>query len=174
MFRCAIVPLLFTYHLKLCYCATVLRPLHVQERGAGYWLWKPYIILKTLLYEMEEGDLLLYSDSGSEAIGDLRPLFDLAVEDDIVIFKNPPKWVHREKQWTKPDAFVIMGCPVEQCGSKVQVRIGLLPALPDLKHLSIQYWRTVQHDIADLFVHPRLCSSYGHTASRRNPPCASE
>jgi len=74
--------------VSLCHCVTAI---HVQERGAGYWLWKPYIILKTLLYEMEEGDLLLYADSGSEAIGDLRPLFELAEEDDIVIFRNPPQ-----------------------------------------------------------------------------------
>ncbi len=34
-----------------------------QPRGAGFWLWKPYIIKKTL-EKIEENDLLFYSDSG--------------------------------------------------------------------------------------------------------------
>ena len=35
-----------------------------QKKGAGYWLWKPYIILETL-EEIPENDILLYADSGS-------------------------------------------------------------------------------------------------------------
>lgn len=34
-----------------------------SRQGFGYYLWKPYIILKTL-ETMEEGDILLYSDAG--------------------------------------------------------------------------------------------------------------
>lgn len=34
-----------------------------QQRGAGYWLWKPYVILKTL-NTMPEDDILVYLDSG--------------------------------------------------------------------------------------------------------------
>ncbi len=36
-----------------------------NKRGFGYWLWKPYIIYKTLL-DMSENDLLLYLDCGCE------------------------------------------------------------------------------------------------------------
>lgn len=32
-------------------------------RGYGYWVWKPYIIFQTLL-SMNDGDILLYADSG--------------------------------------------------------------------------------------------------------------
>jgi hypothetical protein len=35
-----------------------------QKRGVGFWLWKPYVILKTL-EKAEEGDLVIYLDSGS-------------------------------------------------------------------------------------------------------------
>lgn len=34
-----------------------------QSRGAGYWLWKPYLILKHLR-EMQNSDWLMYTDSG--------------------------------------------------------------------------------------------------------------
>lgn len=44
-----------------------------QPRGAGYWLWKPYFIKKTL-DRMNEGDLLAYSDSGSYYEQSVEPL----------------------------------------------------------------------------------------------------
>lgn len=34
-----------------------------QSRGAGFWVWKPYIILKTMI-EMKDDDWLMYTDSG--------------------------------------------------------------------------------------------------------------
>ena len=36
-----------------------------NNRGYGYWLWKPYIILK-VLEKMNDNDILLYCDSGCE------------------------------------------------------------------------------------------------------------
>ena len=36
-----------------------------NRRGYGYWLWKPYIIKKTM-EEMKDGDILLYLDCGCE------------------------------------------------------------------------------------------------------------
>lgn len=41
-------------------------PLHHYKRGGGYWLWKPYFILKTLLEVAQEDDIIVYSDAGSE------------------------------------------------------------------------------------------------------------
>ena len=36
-----------------------------NSRGYGYWLWKPYLIQKTMNI-MNDGDILLYLDSGCE------------------------------------------------------------------------------------------------------------
>lgn len=44
-----------------------------SRRGAGYWLWKPYIILKTL-NEVNESDIVFYSDSAAEFIKDMTPV----------------------------------------------------------------------------------------------------
>lgn len=38
--------------------------LHSKCRGFGYWIWKPYIILKSL-NRISEGDLLVYTDAGT-------------------------------------------------------------------------------------------------------------
>ena len=35
-----------------------------SPRGGGYWIWKPFVILKTLK-SMQEGDILLYADAGA-------------------------------------------------------------------------------------------------------------
>ena len=46
-----------------------------NRRGYGYWLWKPYIVLRTL-ERMKEGDVLLYADAGctlnKAAVGRLK------------------------------------------------------------------------------------------------------
>ena len=33
-----------------------------MKRGAGYWLWKPYIVLESLRHLMTDEDVLFYSD----------------------------------------------------------------------------------------------------------------
>lgn len=45
-----------------------------RPRGAGYWLWKPYVILKTLVEDMDWGDYLCYVDADSHSITDVGPI----------------------------------------------------------------------------------------------------
>lgn len=81
-----------------------------NPRGAGYWIWKPYIILKTF-ESLENGDCVLYSDAGLKVIDNLTPLFEIISSnhnDGKLIFKLP--WVgvqHIAKMWTKRDCFVL-------------------------------------------------------------------
>lgn len=42
-------------------------PLFSSSKGGGLWLWKPYIINK-VLEEINEGDVVVYSDAGNELI----------------------------------------------------------------------------------------------------------
>lgn len=39
------------------------------KRGGGYWFWKPWVILHTLS-QMNDDDILVYSDSGNELYAD--------------------------------------------------------------------------------------------------------
>lgn len=68
------------------------------KKGGGYWLWKPYIILRTLK-EMEYGDVLLYMDSGSILVKNAGRLFESleAIDQDVVGFETP----FLEKEYTK-------------------------------------------------------------------------
>lgn len=60
-----------------------------QPRGAGYWLWKPYVIMRAL-ERVEKDDAIIYSDAGMDTIGDVSPL--LNIEPDIALFSN--RWKH--------------------------------------------------------------------------------
>ncbi len=87
-----------------------------QSRGAGYWLWKPYIICK-VLEQVNYGDIVFYCDSGAIFEKDITPLIDICREDDIVLFHIAPHGVtepHTNAKWTKRDAFVLMGCDEEK------------------------------------------------------------
>lgn len=77
------------------------------KRGGGYWLWKPYIVLKAL-NEANNDDYIFYSDSGCVFIKSINPLIKLLKESkkDIMAFQHPLI----EKQWTKRDAFILMDC----------------------------------------------------------------
>lgn len=37
-------------------------------RGGGYWLWKPFVVYDTL-QDMQDGDVLMYTDAGCSAAG---------------------------------------------------------------------------------------------------------
>jgi hypothetical protein len=42
-----------------------------KEKGNGYWIWKPYIIFKTLISNsINYGDIVMYSDAERRFIGD--------------------------------------------------------------------------------------------------------
>lgn len=74
-----------------------------EPRGAGYWLWKPYIIMDAL-ETAKEGDIVVYSDCGVEIIASLQPLITICEkETDILLFQNQ---VYTNAQWTKRDCFI--------------------------------------------------------------------
>jgi hypothetical protein len=50
-----------------------------NKRGYGYWIWKPYIILRQL-NEMNDGDFLFYTDSGSTIVPHMKHKLDAYVQ----------------------------------------------------------------------------------------------
>lgn len=77
-----------------------------QPRGAGYWVWKPYIILEAMK-QLDFGDLLIYCDSGAEIVSDITPLIDLCTQQEGILLFNA---INKNKLYTKKDCFVFMGC----------------------------------------------------------------
>lgn len=67
------------------------------ERGAGYWLWKPYVIWKAL-QNCEDGDFLVYVDAGVKIIAPLTEITNV-MDQDIFLFSNGHQHIH----WCKMD-----------------------------------------------------------------------
>lgn len=78
-----------------------------SERGCGYWLWKPYII-KDALGRIADGEVLIYTDSGSYFVDDAHHLSELPMRynQDVIPFEL----TGLESTWTKRDCFVLMNC----------------------------------------------------------------
>jgi hypothetical protein len=84
-------------------------------RGAGYWLWKPYLLSETLNV-MDDDDILVYCDAGIAITGSLSPLFDICEENSGILlfhahyddYGAPGPCIN--SRWTKRDSFVLMDC----------------------------------------------------------------
>ncbi len=82
----------------------------IYRRGYGYWTWKPYVV-RQVLKDLQEGDILVYSDGGNvwndKGINRFRELIGmLSVEQPILAFQQE----FLEKDWTKMDVFMRL-CP---------------------------------------------------------------
>ena len=80
------------------------------KRGAGYWLWKSYIINKKL-ETVNDGDIVCYCDSKYLFKTNIRNIEKAYISDkNIGITQNKPTdGVYKEKLYSKIDAFNLMG-----------------------------------------------------------------
>lgn len=82
-----------------------------EKKGGGYWIWKSQVILQTL-DKINEGDILLYVDSGStlniKGKERLKEYFNILSdsESSFLFFKMP---TILEKNWTTKEVFNYFG-----------------------------------------------------------------
>ena len=79
-----------------------------NKRGFGYWLWKPYLIIKTLEL-LDDEDILVYLDCGCEIdIRNKNQILELfkIVKTDKIIGSYVKK--SKESAWTKKDLFIAL------------------------------------------------------------------
>ncbi len=94
----------FRHHREVTQCSI----------GAGYWLWKPYIILD-LLRRVADDDVVIYCDTGRGGgyrfRADIGPLADWVKAADCGFIPGCyiPEWGPNRK-WTKRDCFFHMNC----------------------------------------------------------------
>lgn len=93
-----------------------------EKRGAGYWLWKPYFIYKTLKM-MAEGDYLIYVDASFVVRGPVKPLIDLAEQHGMVFFSSEN---YSNKGYVKREAIEFFGVDYEQFKDSKQIAGGIL------------------------------------------------
>lgn len=89
------------------------------SRGGGYWIWKSYIIQKTLK-ELNDGDYLFYCDAGAFFIKPVDILIKLMEDnhEDMMFFAVSGCL---EKEWTKRDVFITLGCDSKEYAESIQI-----------------------------------------------------
>jgi hypothetical protein len=75
-----------------------------QPRGAGYWIWKPYLILRKL-NEIQDGDYLMYVDSGAYLGKDVDDILRMINHKGLLTFSLGAVGDHQNSMWTKGDCF---------------------------------------------------------------------
>ncbi|RDV11098.1 hypothetical protein DXT99_25360 [Pontibacter diazotrophicus] len=94
-----------------------------STKGYGNYCWKSYIINKALEV-VKEGDFLFYADSGSIFINSVKPLIKVLERSGKNIMCFSLALI--EKQWTKRDAFILMGCDEKRFLETAQIMGGFL------------------------------------------------
>jgi len=92
-----------------------------EETGAGWWIWKPYVILDTLK-NAQDGDLVVYSDCGDMFSPGLQSYAEGMIgEDDICLLMVGN---NKNKHYTKRDCFILMDCDEEDYWESNQLEAG--------------------------------------------------
>lgn len=94
-----------------------------QSRGAGLWLWKPYII-RAALKAHEDGDIIVYCDSGAKFLIPIDELAKICADRTPGVLARD-LGVHLERTWTKRDAFVFLDCDTPDYHDSPQLASGL-------------------------------------------------
>ena len=94
-----------------------------QRRGAGYWLWKPTILLHAMA-SLPDGAIVIYTDAGVAYDASPSPLVQLLRTEDVITFSNFP--THLQRIWTKRDCFILLGADRQEEWERRQLDAAVL------------------------------------------------
>jgi hypothetical protein len=115
-----------------------------MERGAGFWLWKPFIILETLK-NINDGDIVFYIDCGDTFYKDLISYTSPILEKENCLLLGGS---YIQKDWTKADCFYYMNCTGDEYKNTLQLEAG------------VQLWKKTSSSIKILEEQIKWCSDY--------------
>lgn len=93
------------------------------RRIAGFGIWKPYLILKTM-ERLAQGDYIVYADAGIRYVNKVSYLIDTMEKEgeSIMVFEHPII----EKQFTKREAMKRLGCDDYETANSNQIWSGII------------------------------------------------
>ena len=94
-----------------------------RKRGDGYWLWKPYIINKTIVEKLQEGDYLIYTDAGTLFMNSTYLLIKFLKENNVSMWMD--RLHFKESEYTKRDAFILLGADMPFFSQTKQYQAGI-------------------------------------------------
>lgn len=104
-----------------------------QSRGAGYWLWKPYLIHLEMILNCNDGDILIYSDAGVEFINNIKWVTD-RMDNDIFLFGN----MYQHEHWCKMDVIKAIS-PTVKFNKQVQASV-IFIRVSEWSKMFVQRW----------------------------------
>lgn len=102
-------------------------PVLNRPMGAGYWLWKPYLILETLK-KIPQGDILIYADTGLLFRQNIRAYFIEGLQNKDILFfiYNPKDPKGKLASSANADVFDALDCRSDRCRYGHQLWAGLV------------------------------------------------
>lgn len=79
------------------------------KKGGGFYLWKPYFLNKAY-QELQEGDYLIYTDSGAVYVNDISCLIECMEREKLDLMTFCLETDKLERKYTKRDALILMDC----------------------------------------------------------------
>lgn len=150
------------------------------KRGAGLWLWKPYVIWDALS-KLRENDWLFYCDSGSVVIRSIHHLISCAEENRTPILLVEQPLLNR--QFTKRETIECMGLIdnnenqllggyvlVKKCDKAISIIEEWLRGCEHEDWLSPNHFHPEIEESADFFSHREDQSVLTNIAIKRNLP----
>lgn len=129
-------------------------PEHFEhKRGGGYWIWKPYIVLKEL-ERMHDDEVLVYVDAGAFLLSRVDSLLREHPDAQLIAFPGEnPEWLHR--RFNKRDLSLRLGADTPDILDRPQVESGFFimrkGAIPIIKD-----WYSVASDLKNVDDSPSI------------------
>ena len=140
-------------------------PLMQYSRGGGYWIWKPWLIRKTL-QEHQPGDIVVYADAGSTLRKSPKweRLFDLMKQYDTLCFQYAEtvpafaRWGNectRIKYWTKKNTLAFLDSYFQDTAYRENCKImGGLLFMKNPENSLLDKWLDISLRHPELIVDP--------------------
>jgi len=132
-----------------------------QDRGAGYCLWKPYILLETIK-ECSASDKILYLDCA-----DVFNPFEIHNAMDRCLCDTDLHLTYggrSAKEFTRRDCFFYMDCDSEQYHNSVQIEAGVIV------FKSTEYVKTIFSEWLSFCKDERILTDMPNTCGKDNFP----
>lgn len=131
-----------------------------EPLGAGYWIWKPFIILDAMSC-LDYGDIVLYTDAGVRIIDCLDSLFEITKtsKDNRMFFSLTMIWGnHLHSEYTKRDCFVLMEQDEPKYWNKRMLNAAFHVWMKTRKNMEfLTEWQTYMKDSRIVTYEPNTC-----------------
>lgn len=124
-----------------------------QERGAGYWLWKPYILLEKLR-SVGPNDIVIYNDAGRYKPGSFAPFPRFPHAAAELTARSPKRFMHGfitdwlvTGHYTKRDCLILLDADNDTIRRSAQVSACPLLYMPSPESFAfLERWLELARD----------------------------